>query len=356
MKQDAGKLMLAAAIIGGLGALAFSRRQPVKLKGQVVLITGGSRGLGYLMACEFARQGCRLSICARDGAELERARRDLVQQGAEVIAVPCDVADKSQIEHWVDESYRHFGRIDILVNNAAIIQVGPIETMTPADFERAFNIIYWGTFHSTWAVLPLMRQQRRGHIVNITSIGGKVSVPHIMPYSNAKAAAVSFSEGLRAELAPYGITVTTIAPGLMRTGAHLNSFFNGRQVDEYTWFSLADSLPFISMDAARAARQIVKATKNKEAEIILSLPANILARFHGLFPGVTANLLGWVARLILPSAENGAGTHTARGMEVSRQISPVRQRILEPLLILGTRAAQHYHQHPGPVNVLTEVD
>src|SRR5437763_6066124 len=107
----------------------------------------------------------------------------------------------------VDEVAKRFGRIDVLVNNAGIIQVGPVENMTITDFENAMAVMFWGPVYATLATLPYMRQHGDGRIVNITSIGGKVSVPHLVPYSCAKFAAVALSEGLRAELASTGIRV-----------------------------------------------------------------------------------------------------------------------------------------------------
>jgi NAD(P)-dependent dehydrogenase (short-subunit alcohol dehydrogenase family) len=334
------------------------------LRGQVVLITGSSRGLGFLLAREFARQGCRLIICARDQAEVGRAQADLARQGAEVAAFTCDITRSDEVQRLIDEATRRFGRIDILVNNAGVIQTGPWSTMTLADYEEAFNLMFWGMLYPTQAVLPQMLQRRYGRIVNITSIGGKVSVPHLLPYSSAKFAAVGFSQGLRAELAGQGIIVTTIVPGLMRTGSYLNAFFKGRQEDEFTWFSLGSSLPFISMDAERAARQIVAAAKRGEAERTLSLPALLLARFHGLFPGPTADIAGLVNRFLLPSLDgqpplvapsaNMPGAARARGMIVQTRLNPPRNRLLHTLTTLGRQAAERFHQYPGPVAMLAQ--
>src|SRR6185503_4123757 len=122
------------------------------------------------------------------------------------------------------------------------------------------------------AVLPEMRARREGRIVNITSIGGKISVPHLLPYSASKFALVGLSEGLRAELAKDGIVVTTICPGLMRTGSPRNATFKGQHRAEYAWFSIGDSLPVTAMSADRAARQILTACKRGEAEVVLSVP------------------------------------------------------------------------------------
>lgn len=217
-----------------------------------MLITGGSRGLGLALARQFAAYGCRLALCARDPAELERARQDLTGQGADVLTVPCDVRDRADVGRLVTDVTQHFGRIDVLVNNAGIIQVGPGANMSVEDFEAALPSDFWGTLYPTLAVLPQMRGRRGGRIVNITSIGGKVSVPHLLPYSCAKFAAVGLSEGLRAELARENISVTTIAPGLMRTGSFGQALFKGRHDQEYAWFSVGDNLPGLSLSAPPA--------------------------------------------------------------------------------------------------------
>ena len=330
---------------------ALQRRRETDLRGQVVLVTGGSRGLGFLLATEFAREGCRIAICARDGEELERAKEDLEKRGAEVLAVDCDVSDRQQVERLVHDVTGRFGHVDVLVNNAGIIQVGPIRTMTIQDYDDAVGAMLWGVLYPILAVLPQMLERRSGRIVNITSVGGKVSVPHLLPYNCAKFAAVGLSEGLRAELADHNISVTTIVPGLMRTGSFLNALFKGNQKGEFTWFSLGSSLPFISMDAERAARQIVTATKRGESEIILSIPANVLARFHGLFPGITADLLATVDRILLPKAD-GAGTAAARGMDVHGQL---RSPLFDVLIRLGLSAARRFHEYPGPVKASARV-
>jgi NAD(P)-dependent dehydrogenase (short-subunit alcohol dehydrogenase family) len=310
------------------------------LQDEVVLITGGSRGLGLALAREFAHAGCRLVLCARDAQELERAQQHLAQRGAEVLTVPCDVADQEQVHHLVEQAMQRFGRIDILVNNAGIIQVGPLHTATVEDFHTALDVMFWGVLYPTLAVLPQMRQRRRGRIVTITSIGGTVSVPHLLPYNCAKYAAVGLSEGLRAELSREGIQVTTIVPGLMRTGSYLHAMFKGQQEREFTWFALGASLPLVSMSAERAVRQIVRATQRGEAECILSLPAQLLERFHGLCPGATASMLGVVNR-VLPEAD-GARAPAAPGMEVQQRL---RSPLFDTLTGLGQAAAHHFHQY-----------
>ncbi|MGI8972532.1 MAG: SDR family NAD(P)-dependent oxidoreductase [Dehalococcoidia bacterium] len=335
-------------MVAGVGAAlaareAMGRLREADLAGQVALITGGSRGFGFLLARELSREGCRIAICARDGGELDRARRDLEQEGAEVLAIACDIADREQVQQMVEAITRRFGQIDLLINNAGIIEVGPVQTMTVEDFEQALGVMYWGVVYPTLAVLPAMRERRQGKIVTITSIGGKVSVPHLLPYGSAKFAAVGFSEGLRAELAGSGITVTTIVPGLMRTGSHLNASFKGQLGREFTWFSLGASLPLISMDAERAARQVVRAAKRGESERNLGLPATLIASVHGLFPGITSSVLGLVNRFVLPSAEDAA-VASAKGMDVQAQ-SPSKLR--DSLTSMGRSAAERFHEFSG---------
>ncbi|HEX3035276.1 MAG TPA: SDR family oxidoreductase [Thermodesulfobacteriota bacterium] len=341
MKYDKKALFATAGF--GLTILAsklIQRLREENLHGQVALITGGSRGLGFLLAREFANEGCRIVICARDERELEQAQKDLKHHGNEILTIRCDVADRLQVEHLVKETMNHFGRIDILVNNAGIIQVGPVETATLEDFESALDVMFWGVLYPTLAVLPQMLKRKGGRIVNITSIGGKVSVPHLLPYTCAKFAAVGLSEGLRAELSKKGINVITIVPGLMRTGSYFNAIFKGQQKEEFTWFSLGSSLPLISMDAQRAARQIVSAAKRGESERILSIPANLLALFHGLFPGITSDLLGLVNRM-LPEADGLKDTATP-GLEVHQRL---QSSLLSTLTSLGRSAARRFQRY-----------
>jgi short-subunit dehydrogenase len=315
-------LMVAAASVGALiAARALLRRQRnYDLRGKSVLITGGSRGLGLVLAREFANEGARVAICARDPAELERAQADLAEHGAKVLAVPCDITNRSQVKELVYIAQDHFGEINVLVNNAGVIQVGPMEVMTVADYEQAMNIHFWGPLYTTLAVLPEMRKRREGRIVNISSIGGKVSVPHLLPYSASKFALVGLSEGLRAELAKDNVVVTTVCPGLMRTGSPRNATFKGQHRLEYAWFSISDALPVSSMKAERAARQIIAACKRGDAEVVLSIQAELAVKFHALFPGLTADLLGLVNRLL--PASGGIGRQRAKGKDSKSPLSP----------------------------------
>jgi NAD(P)-dependent dehydrogenase (short-subunit alcohol dehydrogenase family) len=331
-------LMWAAAGAGALLAAraAVRRWSDYDLRGKVVLITGGSRGLGLVMAREFASEGAQVAICARDVDELERARADLSERGARVVAVPCDVTERTQVAEMVNVVRDHFGRIDVLVNNAGVIQVGPIEVMTVADYEEAMKTHFWGPLYTTLCVLPEMRGRREGRIVNISSIGGKISVPHLVPYSASKFALVGLSEGLRAELRKDGVVVTTVCPGLMRTGSPRNAVFKGQHRAEYAWFSISDALPVSAMAATRAARQIVAACKRGDAEVVLSIQAELAVKFHALFPGLTADLLGLV-NYLLPGT-GGIGRRRAKGKDSESSWSP------SLLTVLNEKAAEQNNE------------
>ncbi len=340
-------LLVVAIVVG----ILFSIRALVRwwnkydLNGKTVLITGGSRGLGLVMARELIRKGAHLAICGRDETGLERARKELVDRGADVLAIPCDVTDREQVNQMVEAVRSRFGQIDVLINNAGAIAVDPMETMTIEDYEAAMKIHFWAPLYTTLALLPEMRQRHEGRIVNISSIGGKVSPPHLLPYSASKFALTGFSEGLRAELASYGIVVTTICPGLIRTGSPYNAVFKSQHRAEYTWFSLSDSLPIISMSAERAARQIIAACQYGDGEVVLSMTAQIAAKFHDLFPGLTATILAFFNTL-LPEP-GGIGTDRALGKDSHSSLSP------SGLTALTDKAARQNNQivEEGATNI-----
>jgi NAD(P)-dependent dehydrogenase (short-subunit alcohol dehydrogenase family) len=304
--------------------------------GKAVLITGGSRGLGLVLARRLGRMGARIAILARDQEELRRARADLRERGTDVLAIQCDVRDSAQVEVAVRAVAAQLGPIDVLINNAGVITVGPMELMTDEDHEEALQTHFWGPLHMTLAVLPEMRRRGRGRIVNISSIGGKVPVPHLLPYCASKFALTALSEGMRAELLKDGVVVTTVCPGLMRTGSVFHAQFKGQHRAEFAWFAILDSLPLLSMGAERAAGKILRAVRRGRAEITLGLPAKIAAKIHGIFPGLWADRMGMVNR-VLP-APGGIGNQRAKGRDSQSRLSS------SVLTILTQRAAKRNNQ------------
>ncbi len=306
--KPSGWLMAAAG--GAAACLAWRAYRTIwgyDFRGKAVLITGGSRGLGLLLARKLIDEGAKVAICARDADELDRAFDDLSRRGGRVVTVPCDLTRPEQVREMVAIVEQRLGPLDVLINNAGTIRIGPVADMRLEDFQEQMSSNFYSALHTILAVLPGMRGRRRGRIVNITSIGGAISVPHLLPYSASKFAFVGLSEGLRAELARDGIVVTTVIPGLMRTGSPRQAQVKGHVREEFTWFNASDAVPFFSMDADRAARQILNACRRGDAEVVLSLPAQLGTLLHGVFPGLTCDILG-LTNLALPSP-GGTATH-----------------------------------------------
>jgi NAD(P)-dependent dehydrogenase (short-subunit alcohol dehydrogenase family) len=313
-------LGLAAGAAGLWLAGRYLRGGSYSFRNRTVLITGGSRGLGLELARVFAAEGAQVALCARTSEQVHAAAEELLREGWRARGWTCDVRDPDQVERWIGEVLDVWGRVDVLVNNAGVIQTGPLESMTAADFDDAMRTHFWGPLQTIRAVLPHMRAQGGGRIVNIASIGGKLSIPHLLPYCASKFALVGLSTGLRCELAREGILVTTVSPGLMRTGSPRNALFKGRHRQEYAWFSIADSLPGLSISSTAAARAIVRACRRGRAEIVLSLPANIAVAVQGLWPELNATLNTWVADRL--PAPGGIGQRAARGYESFSEWSP----------------------------------
>ncbi len=307
------RVWLGAGAVGALfGWWAARRTREQELRGRVAIVTGATRGLGLRIATQLARAGCPLAICARDAHEVKEAGLRLAGWGSSVMARSVDVSDPVAMNEFVDEVEAHFGRVDILVNNAGIIQAGPLENMTLGDFREAMAIDFWGTLYGSLAVLPGMRRRGEGTICNITSIGGEVAVPHLLPYSCAKAAARAFSEGLTAELAGSGVRCVTVVPWLMRTGSIPFVYYKGEHDAEMAMFSTGQ-WPLVSVDADRAARRIVRAIARGEAYVSIGVLAWLAREARALAPGLTARLFAQMRRLMPAPSEHPTARTAIRG-------------------------------------------
>src|SRR5437016_7767160 len=312
-------LRAGALLIGAWVTARAIRTARYTLRDKVAVITGGSRGLGLVLARHICAQGGKVAIIARDPEELGRAKVDLGRRSGapNALGVKCDLLDASQIESAVQEIIDRFGKIDILINNAGIIEVGPLENMTREDFERAMRLHFWAAYELISRIIPEMRIWGGGRIVNISSIGGKVAVPHLAPYSASKFALTGFSDAIRAELARDNIHVTTVAPGMMRTGSHVNAKFKGKHDREFAWFAASAGAPLISMNADRAARKILAACRRGQPSLTLTFAARLQVVANALFP----NLTGYVMRIVnrfLPGAGNESGNQSRAGSQLRR--------------------------------------
>jgi NAD(P)-dependent dehydrogenase (short-subunit alcohol dehydrogenase family) len=316
---------IVTGIIATAAVYALLPRPVRRRPRQVVLITGGSRGLGLALAERYARSGARLILTASDQEELSRARHTLlacqaIQSPDDVLLIPADLADAAQAANLIEHAIAHFGRIDILINNAGIIEVGPVEDQPIAAYRRAMATNFFAALHTTHAALPhLLRRRDHGDaaIVNIASIGGKFAMPHLLPYVASKFALVGFSEGLHAELRHKGIRVTTVCPGLMRTGGEAHAHYTGQTKKEQRWFALAARTPLISASVNSAADKIYKAVAAGRAEITITPQAWLAARAAGLAPFTTQFLASLTNQLLLPAPASASQLNLGLTIKVS---------------------------------------
>jgi NAD(P)-dependent dehydrogenase (short-subunit alcohol dehydrogenase family) len=314
-----------ATVVASAAAFSIARRRArrMNLEGRSALITGGSRGLGLAIARELGRLGARVTLAARDEAELEAARQDLTARGIDASVIVCDLAHRGEGSRIVAQVVAEQGRLDVLVNNAGVIQVGPVEHMQTADFEEAMDVHFWAPLQTILKAVPVMRTQGGGRIVNISSIGGKIGVAHLVPYCASKFALTGLSTAMRSELVKYGILMTTVSPGLMRTGSPFNAWFKGRHREEFTWFTVSDSLPLLSIDAARAARQIVDACCRGDAELVVGWPAKLAIAANAIAPCAVA--LGMeFANTLLPQPRDASGDRAHSGWQSLSSWAPSR--------------------------------
>jgi NAD(P)-dependent dehydrogenase (short-subunit alcohol dehydrogenase family) len=315
---------LLGILAGAAGALAGRQlvrgSRQIDFNGLVVVITGGSRGLGLVIARRLCAEGARLCLLARNEDELRRAAEHFPPD-AEVMPVRCDIRRRADVRAAVDAILDRWGTIDVLINNAGVIQVGPLEHMTPADFENAMATHFWGPLHLMFEIVPSMRQRRFGRIVNISSIGGRLAVPHLAPYCASKFALAGLSDAVRAELNQYGIRVTTVTPGLMRTGSSRNADVKGQHEAEYAWFAIADSLPGMTASAETSARQIIDACRYGDPELTITVPARLAMAVNHLLPSAVARAM-MVANRFLPGPNGVNGDQGKRGGESTSKWAP----------------------------------
>ena len=313
-------LLAVAFVFAAWLTLRIIRTLHFSLRNKVALITGGSRGLGLVLARQICAAGGKVALLARDNEELIRAKTDLAGRGGRVITIQCDLLDSGQIQSAIRQTIDRFGKIDILINNAGIIEVGPLEHMTREDFERSMAVHFWAPYVLISEVVPEMRTWGGGRIVNISSIGGKIAVPHLAAYGASKFALTGFSDAIRAELALDKIYVTTVAPGMMRTGSHVNAKFKGRHDSEFAWFAASAGAPLISMNSERAARKIIAACRRGQPSLTLTYAARTAILGNALFPNLTGYGMKIVNRFLPKAADKNEGDESRKGSETRRLV------------------------------------
>lgn len=324
--SGSGTLALYAA--AGIGLYAAAKRiyremNKFDFADKVVIITGGARGLGLIIARELAAKGALLVICSRNSEQLESAENELTERGANVLAVTADISDPNDALKVIQTAVSHFGRLDVLINNAGIMLVGPQNVMDIQDYKKAMDTNFWASLYMIKAALPYFAEQGAGRIVNVCSIGGKISVPHLLPYSVSKFAMVALSEGLHAELKKDNIHVTTVIPNLMRTGSPRNILLKGKHESEFAWFKYAGSSPLLSQDPEESARKIIKATEYGLNEVTLTLTAKLAVAVQGIKPGLMSGIFALANKFLPDSGTEGHNTKKGYESESDKTSGPV---------------------------------
>ena len=295
-------------------------RNAVDFRGRVVAITGGSRGLGLVLARQLAEQGAKIALISRDADELLRAQIELQGLGATVWTHVCDLREKDQAEGAIEAAAAHFGALDLLINNAGVIQVGPIEHMTQGDFQNAVDLHLWAPLWTSQAAVPHFKRAGGGRIVNIASFGGQVAMPHMAPYAASKFALVGLSHAMRHELAKNNILVTTVCPGILRTGSHVMATFKGNQKAEYRMFKLMAGLG--GFEATQAAKLIIDAARYGDPQLVFPAPVQWLTWAYQLFPNTAGLVLGIATRFMPGPIEESEGDQLIAGRDLEDALPP----------------------------------
>src|SRR5688572_15440582 len=308
------RLLATVALGAGAFGLAVAARYRARynFENKVAVITGGSRGLGLVLARELASRGASLGLMARDAIELARARRTIDSESL-VQLLPADVTDPAQVEQAFSTMIRRFGRIDAVINNAGQILSAPFDDTSTEDFQAMLDVHFWGTLNVSRAALPHLVRHGEGRIINICSIGARVPVPHLSAYCASKYAQAGLSAVMAEELRVKGIRVTTVLPGLMRTGSHLQAWFKGDEPTEFALFSLVGGAPGTSMSAERAARLILSAAARGQADAVIPFTYRQLAKLSACAPNAAIAALSAVNDMI-PDGRTGfamQGKHMA---------------------------------------------
>ncbi len=315
---------------------------------RTAVVMGASRGLGLLVSEELLQRGFTVYGCARDEDELEGAARILAAAvpGGRFVPRICDVRYHDEVTAVVEEVVDDHGGLDVAIHVAGVIQVGHADKVTLGHYHEAVDTMLFGPVHLALASVPHMREAGHGRIGIVSSVGGLVAVPRLVPYSVAKFGAVGLAEGLYAELSGTGVTVTTVTPGLMRTGGHTHARFVDDAVSDYAWFAPLASLPGLSISAERAARRIVSGVLSGSPTVELTPLTIIGRRVHGLAPATTTRAMGLVSRL-LPGPSGRAAdpmTEAAPAVDGSTARERLSSRVVDCLSVLGDRAARRTNE------------
>lgn len=262
-----------------------------ELSSLVVLVTGASAGIGAATASELARAGCRLALAARRRERLEELARELkTQYGTDAFVCAADVQDPEQVRTMVESVIRHFGRLDVLINNAGLLRMAPLLAMPVDEMEHQMNTNFWAVIHTVRATAPLMARQGGGHIINIASAASRRGLPYMTVYAATKWALAGLTEGLRVELAPENICFTTVYPGVIDTDMP-------RNVDRSRLPANYPDHGSSRLPVGRVAQAIVRAVRNRRAEVYVPWWLRCMSWLCAVFPALLDRAVRWHYRI-----------------------------------------------------------
>jgi short-subunit dehydrogenase len=241
-----------------------------RFKDQVVVVTGGGRGIGRATALEFASEGANVVVCGRRMDALEEAAEEARRWGVSAAVIRCDVAVDEDLANLVQKTIERFGRIDVLVNNAGVVAGGRLDEIGADDVGRMVGVNVWAPIRLAQLVVPHMRAAKSGTIVNLSSLAGRMGMPYYATYCASKFAIRGFSEALRRELAPDGVHVVAVFPGGTATDMTESIEF--------------DRLGMPAATADQVARAIVRGVRWHQAEVYVGFGESLMSRWNDLAP------------------------------------------------------------------------
>jgi NAD(P)-dependent dehydrogenase (short-subunit alcohol dehydrogenase family) len=261
-----------------------------QFKNQVVFITGGSAGIGAGLGVEFAGQGAKVVLAARNQTRLEQSVRAVEAVGGEALAIECDVTDRVSLDKAVAETIEHFGRIDVVVANAGFGVSGSLESLETDDYRRQFDLNFFGLLDTIYACLPALKKSK-GRLVLISSVMGKFGRPGSSAYASSKFAVTGLADSIYYELLNEGVSVTCIHPGLVQS--HFRMVSNDNEFQE----DIPDPAPgrFV-VPTEIAARDIVRAVYKRKKEATITGHGRILVFLTRHFPGLTRAILTYLTK------------------------------------------------------------
>ena len=261
-------------------------------KQSVAVITGAATGIGRALAARLADDGARLCLADINKTQLEVEAHGLRARGGEVVTYTVDVSDRRQMEAFANKAVDHFGRVDLLINNAGVALCGDVEEVSIADIEWVMGINFWGTVYGVKYFLPILKEQKKAYIVNLSSVFGMIAPPGEAAYSASKFAVRGFTEALKHELAGTSVQVSSVHPGGIRTGIAKTSRLGAgadpqkREVDAAKFEFLARTSP------ERAADRIIDGLLKGETRILIGRDASQIDWIQRALPETYWRVLG----------------------------------------------------------------